>query len=335
MSSLLMEPATEITAVHDRPKLTAEQQIAHLKSKGVKFEKCSEENALNYLRENNNYFKLRAYRTGFDKIENGDNAGKYIDLDFAMLRDVAIIDMEMRYNILPLALDIEHSEKVKLLRYVCEHDEDGYSVVSEYFNFLQEQEDLGKNTAFSSLKNEIARNQQNSYCSGIVQKYQNNFPIWAFLEVITFGSFIHFLNYCLGYFEDETFTKMFESDYYLLRSIKTIRNAAAHSNCILNQLQRNTSQHSTNYELNRDLSKLVSKSQRDRLMSSAAVQDFVTLLFAHQKIVTSTGVRKHRGTALKELTDRMFYHADYYTNNPVISTSFDFFKKTVDKFFEV
>ncbi|MBQ8356205.1 MAG: Abi family protein [Clostridia bacterium] len=335
MNSQLIEPTADLTTAHERPKLTAEQQIEHLKSKGVKFEKCSEEEALGYLRENNNYFKLRAYRTGFEKIENGDNAGKYIDLDFAMLRDVAIIDMEMRYNILPLALDIEHSEKVKLLRYVSESNEDGYSVISEYMNFLQEQEELGKNTAYSSLKSEIARNQQNSYCSGIVQKYQNNFPIWAFLEVITFGSLIHFLRFCLSYFEDKAFTKMFENDYYLLRSIKTIRNAAAHSNCILNQLQRNTSKHPTDYELNRELSKLVSKSQRDRLMSSAAVQDFVTLLFVHQKIVSSTGVRKHRGAALKQLTDRMCYHADYYANNPVISTSFDFFKKTVDKFFEV
>ena len=335
MSNGVLMDFVQEESLHERPKLTVEQQVEHLKSKGVKFERCSEEDAITYLRENNNYFKLRSYRTGFDKIEKGENAGRYIDLDFAMLRDMAIIDMEMRYNILHLALDIEHCEKVKLLRYVSESEEDGYAIVSAYMEHLREQEELGVNKAYSSLMSEIERNQKNSYCSGIVQKYQGNFPIWAFLEVITFGSFLYFLNFCMGYFEDDAFTASFRSDYYLLCSIKTIRNAAAHSNCILNQLQRNTAERSAKYEVFQAIAPLASKTKRGRLMSSAAVQDFVTLLYTHTRIVASAGLREHRGKELKKLTDRMFYHADYYTNNPVISTSFEFFQKTVDKFFEV
>lgn len=34
---------------HDKPKLTIVQQVAHLKKKGIKFEKCSEEDAAYYL----------------------------------------------------------------------------------------------------------------------------------------------------------------------------------------------------------------------------------------------------------------------------------------------
>lgn len=50
-----------------RPILSAKEQINHLKSKGVKFNLCSEESAIQYLEKNNNYFKLRAYRKNYEK----------------------------------------------------------------------------------------------------------------------------------------------------------------------------------------------------------------------------------------------------------------------------
>ena len=44
---------------HDRkPILTIEQQIEHLKQKGVAFELCSEEEAADYLRDKCNFFTL-------------------------------------------------------------------------------------------------------------------------------------------------------------------------------------------------------------------------------------------------------------------------------------
>lgn len=51
---------------HDRkPILTIEQQIEHLKQKGVAFELCSEEEAADYLRDKCNFFKLASYRKLF------------------------------------------------------------------------------------------------------------------------------------------------------------------------------------------------------------------------------------------------------------------------------
>ncbi|MBQ8339921.1 MAG: Abi family protein [Clostridia bacterium] len=318
----------------EKPKLTVAEQVQHLKRKGIKFDRCSEEDAALYLAENNNYFKLRAYRTSFEKYQNGVNEGLYINLDFAALRDLAIIDMELRYIILPMALDIEHFEKVKLLKYIASSNEDGYRIVSEYLNDLQQQDALESKNSYGLLMSEITRNSKNSYCSGIVQRYEGHFPVWAFLEVITFGSFIYFLRYCLDYFADPEFDKLFRDDFYLMLSIKAMRNAAAHNNCILNQLARGTAMRSTNFALSRAISNMgITKSQRDRLMSSAAVQDFVTLLYAHSQIVTSDGVKRHKAELLKKLTKRFTHHADYYASNPVITTSFDFLQKVVDKLF--
>ena len=82
-----------------KPQLTPKEQIEHLKKKGVKFNYISEDEAIKYLSDNNNYFKLRAYRKSFEKYTEGENEGKYIDLDFAMLKDLAIIDMRFRYTL--------------------------------------------------------------------------------------------------------------------------------------------------------------------------------------------------------------------------------------------
>ncbi len=41
-----------------KPMLSVEEQIQHLKDKGVRFEKMDEDSAREYLTEHNNYFKL-------------------------------------------------------------------------------------------------------------------------------------------------------------------------------------------------------------------------------------------------------------------------------------
>ena len=91
-----------------KPMLDAEEQIKHLKEKGIKFELISEEDAERYLRDNSNYFKLTSYRKNFPKCGEGPNVGKYVGLDFKMLSDMAIIDMRLRRAFLNIILDLEH-----------------------------------------------------------------------------------------------------------------------------------------------------------------------------------------------------------------------------------
>ena len=46
-----------------KPKLTVEEQIEHLKSKGVTFELCDEGEAAHILSEQDHYFRLAAYQS--------------------------------------------------------------------------------------------------------------------------------------------------------------------------------------------------------------------------------------------------------------------------------
>ncbi len=106
--------------------LTPLELVNHLEEKGVKFELTNKENAQKYLEENNNYFKLVSYRKSFPKYENGENCGKYINLDFKMLTDLSIIDMRIRKTMLNIVLDLEHYIKVKLLSKIEKTSKDGY-----------------------------------------------------------------------------------------------------------------------------------------------------------------------------------------------------------------
>lgn len=312
----------------DKPILDTDGQIAHLQSKGVKFQKMSVEDAKQYLTQNNNYFKLRAYRKNFPKHPGGDFAGQYINLDFAMLKDLAIIDMRLRYVLIHLALDIEHFAKVKLLKAIEDSGNDGYQIVLDYMDLLQRKDEENETHRLTTLKNELLRNLDNPYCGGIIAKYDGCYPVWAFVEIIPLGSFIHFYGFCA----DQLNRKDMKDDYYLLTTVKNLRNAAAHSNCIIHDMGAKDSKHSTNYRVIKSLS-TISKTTRNNRLSNARMQQIVTLLYTHSVMVTSPGVHESEKQALVKLCERMNHHIDYYADNDVIVSNFAFFQKVVDIFF--
>ena len=312
----------------EKPMLSTEGQINHLISKGVKFNIVSIEEATAYLKENNNYFKLRAYRKNFPKHPDGEQVGKYINLDFAQLKDLSIIDMRLRYTLMQMALDIEHFAKVNLLRAVEDSDDDGYQIVEDYIESLKETDQANGTHRYETLQNELDRNKENPYCGGIIQKYVGCYPVWAFSEIIPLGTFIHFYRFCA-----ESLNRQDMKDgYYLLKDIKELRNAAAHSNCILHDLGAKDSKHKTNYNVLRALNG-ISKATKDNQLSNERMRQIITLLYTHKIFVSSAGVHDHTRDMLMELVDRMYYHIDYYADNENILASFDFIKKSVDILF--
>ena len=80
------------------------------------------------------------------------------------------------------------------------------------------------------------RNRRSIYCRNIIEKYGGNYPVWAFIEIVSFGELVGFYHYCANRFSD----KEMKDDYYRLLTCKKIRNGAAHSNCILNDLRPHT-----------------------------------------------------------------------------------------------
>lgn len=50
-----------------RPMMYIDEMIPYLKTKNIKFEIVSEEEARKYLRDNNNYYNVTAYKHNFER----------------------------------------------------------------------------------------------------------------------------------------------------------------------------------------------------------------------------------------------------------------------------
>ena len=308
-----------------KPKLSLDGQIEHLKEKGVLFNIMDEAEARDYLGQHNNYFKLTTYRKNYDKHPAGENKDKYINLEFVYLVDIAVIDMQLRYRIVHMALDLEHHTKLQLLRKMDEYNEDGYQVVQDYIDSLDEKQ----RKIFDS---EINRNKGNIYCGDIIAKYEGAFPIWAFIEIVPFGRLVAFYGFCADRFSD----KSMKDTFYRLLTCKEIRNASAHSNCILNNLKAKTAAHSTNAAVTSELMKIkgMNTNFRKNRMSNARIQQVVTLLYTHKDMVESEGIKRSESEDLKKIMERVDKNYDYYNTNPMIKGTFDFLKLVVDSWFK-
>ena len=119
----------------NRKKLSIDEQIMDMKSKGISFIQYEESDAKRFLQKNTYYFKLKAFERNYDKYNRTEKKGQYINLDFAYLVELSTIDMYLRKIILSMALDIEHALKVQLICDLTQNDDaDGYSIVKEYLN---------------------------------------------------------------------------------------------------------------------------------------------------------------------------------------------------------
>ena len=219
-----------------KPMLTTSEMIEHLKEKNIKFEQMSEKEASKYLEDNNNYFNLTAYKNNFEKkYINKKFVDEYVDLDFAYLKDLSIIDFKLRLLLFDMIVDIEHYLKLKILRLIKNiPNEDGHTVVNKYLD-----NDYNDPVNPKKLHNSILKKVGNVYYQRIFSKYDmdenkrlEDIPMWEFLEIITFGELVKFY---------EFFIKEYNINYeyqsiYILSEIKKLRNAVAHNSNILADL---------------------------------------------------------------------------------------------------
>lgn len=178
-----------------RPMMKVSEMVPYLKNKNIKFNLLSEEEAEKYLKENNNYYNVTAYKNNFPIYQCGELTGKYIDLDFAYLKDLSIIDYRTRIVLFKMIIDIEHYLKIRILNRIEElNDEDGYNIVNLYL-----EQDYNDDKYPKRIHDSIRKKVTNEYYKKIFSKYDidgdtkiENIPIWEFLEIITFGELINF-----------------------------------------------------------------------------------------------------------------------------------------------
>lgn len=293
---------------------TSQELIEHMKSKGVKFNIVDESTAKIFLENNNYYMKLSAYRENYEKGNSGCNNDKYINLEFAYLQELSTIDMHLRYLILQMCLDIEHSIKVKLLNDIENNDsEDGYNIIRLFIN------------ANPRCCENIKRHKSSDYCKDLIEKYYPYFPAWVFVELISFSDLVQLYNF----YSNQYPNRLINGD--LLYAVRDLRNAAAHSNCLINKLRKGNNKPSVKIVKFVASNKQIGKSMRTSKLSNTFLYDFVTLLYVYNDFVASAKMKDLRLEEVKKfLSTRVVRNRQYFVNNNTLTTAYNFIKKIVD-----
>ena len=120
-------------------------------------------------------------------------------------------------------------------------------------------------------------------------------------------------------------------------SVRFLRNAAAHNNCLLNSLRIPYSKEiKPNKEVMNFISKIdgISREARKNKMKNPVIHDLVVTLFIFNNIVTSNGIKKNTMQELKDLVDNRFVkNKDFFKKNQLIISYYDFIKKIIDYFY--
>lgn len=300
--------------------LTVDELIEHMKEKGITFTEVSEDDARIFLQENNYYMKLASYRANYEKCLTGKRAGQYKKLDFGYLQELSIIDMYLRYIIIEMCLDIEHAIKVKLLDSIAkDNSEDGYEVVKKF---------IARDDNLRILKN-IKNHKSGEYCKDLIEKYYPYFPVWVFVELISFGTLLYF---CVFY-EEEYGIKIINNT--LMNTVRDLRNAAAHSNCLLNKM---TERLEVTKQVNSEVSNFIknipaiSKTSRVNNLNCKFSNSFITLLFVYDSLMPEIPKQKRYKQLQEFMEGRMIKNKAYFASNTKIIGVYNFHKKVIDNF---
>ena len=210
--------------VHDalslKPITTPGQQIELLRGKGVTFERCTEERALEILSSAETYLHLSAYRVLFQRHEDGPDAGKFVSLDFGDLLDVSSLDDVLRETFRLMAKDVERAVRAWLVSDAAERGEDGYGIVADFVSSLPRGFREG-------LRRDLVSRSQADECAGsLIDHYRDAMPVWV-LEVVPFGTLLAFYLFCAERWDEAERREI----HYALKDVKAVRNCASHGLC--------------------------------------------------------------------------------------------------------
>lgn len=291
--------------------LSSQELIEKLENKGITFNLYSKNDATHFLSEHNYYTKLSAYRFNFIKHKN-----KYVGLDFFHLKELSTIDMHLRFIIIKICLNIEHSLKVNLLKDIENKKIDDFEISKKYTD------------KYNMAIEQINRVKDKNYTSKLIEKYPNeNYPISVILEIISFGELVNFYKfYCQEYnYKSEHIT--------LLYKVRNLRNASAHSNCLIHNLTDRTNHYDK--EIVKTIKKLdpqLKESTIKNRLKNNTVQDFICLLLLLYDIVKSEDIKKSCFFELKDFFEnRMIRNKNIFKSSTAIQQTYEFTKNILDK----
>lgn len=286
--------------------LSYQALIDKMIANGILFNTFDQDTAKDILQTRNYYYKISSYRKLFDKVD-----GKY-NIEFATLADLAVIDMQIRYFLMDICLDVEHSIKTALMDVITKNPKvDGYDIVKDYAVY--------NSVGFTSTKSALAKNR---YLKNVYIKHKNDIPVWVLIEVMDFGNLCSLVEmYCDKYPSNKRLKKAKQLGKYA----RHIRNACAHSNVILVDVLEQTlspSSYITSIASTLHITRDIIKYRK--------VHDMLSLIVLHREYC-SKALGKQRFKEFIKIAKRAKKHEYYYKQNPKIVEIYINFVKTLVK----
>lgn len=126
-----------------------------------------------------------------------------------------------------------------------------------------------------------------------------------------------------------------KSRYYQLQSVKALRNACGHNNCIIDDLKGGTPSHEISRNVKNALRAVgYSDITLSTKLSNDRIQQIATTLYLHH-LIASPGVVAAKGVHLHQSVNRMYRNAHYYDKNDPVKSSFSFFKGMIDAWYPI
>mgnify|MGYP002519275331 FL=1 len=275
--------------------------LEELKNENVKFKKMSEEEAIKYLEQNNNYRNICLYKNLFEKYYiDGKYVNKYIDLDFAYLKDLAIIDFELRLLLYDIISDIEHYLKFRII------------------NLTKDKKDIVKTiNGFKNNRKNIKKKNKNITCSDVDE----------FLDKLTFGDICDFYSYIIKKYH------FIEEKKYIgiLKEVVALRNRVYHNDKILANINDEKKNYTVNPIVLEYLKKCrINKEDRTSKMSNSTIRGLTCVLYMFDVMVSSDEVKLH----IKELLNKLLFvrivrNKRYYSKNKVLKSVYKYFRRII------
>ena len=268
-----------------KEKLDIKEQIQNLKSKGIAFNIVNEETAECVLSYSTYLFKIKSYARNFDASN-----GRYLGLDFAHLFELSKIDMYFRRALFNILIDVEHCLKTNLLKDFSTLDKITAKMLTA--DFLKSK--LGKKT-----KNFLERPIKDRSVSKLL--IENNsppeqMPFWVLVEIIQLGNLLELYEY----FYQKRFKNFYKlNDIVLISnamfSLKCLRNAVAHNNCILTNVFDQSKE-----DIQQELYKILSPDRYkiqpktgdsiEKMLANQTISDFLMAILLAKLTIKSDGM---------------------------------------------
>lgn len=204
-------------------------------------------------------------------------------------------------------------------------DEDGYSVARDYMGGLNHNERRRR-------EGEVGMMERDLFCGDLVRKYGGpaDMPIWVLMELFSFGSFIDLYLFCAERWGDEGMGH----EHYMLRQVKSVRNACAHSSDILNGIGAVDTTVGTDAAVMDALAKAgISHRVRTAKMKNPRIRQIATLLYLHAQLVPEGSGKRSSSCGLMALQKRLSGMCELVPTNDLVRSSLAFLAKLIDSWF--